>query len=74
VDPWIYTEISRTFLLDEPMLERLSQLNPYSVQSLTRRLIEAHDRGYWNPDEEVLERLREIVEGVAAGARVSEGV
>jgi cobalamin biosynthesis Mg chelatase CobN len=27
-----------------------------------RRLLEAHDRGYWNPDEEVLERLRDIMQ------------
>ncbi len=60
VDPWIYTEISKTFLLDEQMLERLLELNQYSVQSLLKRLLEAHDRGYWNPDEEVLETLRHL--------------
>jgi magnesium chelatase subunit H len=62
VDPWIYTEISNTFLLDEPMFERLRELNPYSVQSLAKRLLEAHERGYWNPDEEVLEKLRSVIE------------
>jgi magnesium chelatase subunit H len=62
VDPWIYTEISNTFLLDEQMFERLRQLNPYSLESLAKRLLEAHERGYWNPDEEVLEKLREVVE------------
>jgi magnesium chelatase subunit H len=62
VDPWIYTEISNTFLLDTAMLERLSGLNPHSVESLARRLLEAHDRGYWNPDENILERLRELAE------------
>ena len=61
VDPWIYTEISKTFLLDEVMLKRLMELNPYSVNSLTRRLIEAHERGYWNPDEEILQKLGELV-------------
>src|ERR1043166_1299458 len=57
VDPWIYTEITDTFLLDDEMLHRLSELNQYSVQALAKRLLEAHERGYWNPDEEVLERL-----------------
>src|SRR3989440_7388933 len=61
VDPWIYTEITKTFLLDDEMLNRLSELNQYSVQSLAKRLLEAHERGYWNPNEEVLEKLREIV-------------
>jgi magnesium chelatase subunit H len=67
VDPWIYTEISQTFLLDRVMFERLFELNPHSVRSLTNRLLEAHNRGYWNPDEEVLERLRE-----SAGALETE--
>jgi magnesium chelatase subunit H len=64
VDPWIYTEISKTFLLDEEMFERLAELNPYSLQSLAKRLLEAHERGYWNPAEEVLEKLREIISQV----------
>ena len=61
VDPWIYTEIARTFLLDASMFNRLQELNPHSVRSLTKRLLEAHDRGYWNPDEEILEKLRDII-------------
>ena len=61
VDPWIYTEISKTFLMDPIMLKRLSDLNLHSVHSLTKRLVEAHDRGYWNPDEEMVEKLRDIV-------------
>src|SRR6266481_961876 len=51
VDPWIYTEISQTFLLDEAMCQRLHELNPYSLESLAKRLLEAHERGYWNPEE-----------------------
>jgi magnesium chelatase subunit H len=62
VDPWIYTEISKTFLLDPIMFERLRQLNPHSLRSLAKRLLEAHERGYWKPDELVLESLREILE------------
>ncbi|MEP6718712.1 MAG: cobaltochelatase subunit CobN [bacterium] len=64
VDPWIYTEISKTFLLDPVMFQRLLELNPHSTRSLTGRLLEAHDRGYWNPDEEVLERLRDTLAGL----------
>lgn len=66
VDPWIYTEISNTFLLDESMFERLRELNPNSLESLAKRLLEAHDRGYWNPDEEVLEKLRGVIERLQA--------
>src|SRR5258706_11604214 len=62
VDTWIYTDIAKTFLLDSTMFDRLQRLNPYSVQSLIKRLLEAHDRGYWNPDEEILEKLLNIIE------------
>ncbi|HKO44373.1 MAG TPA: cobaltochelatase subunit CobN [Pyrinomonadaceae bacterium] len=61
VDPWIYTEISKTYLLDPVMFERLMELNPYSTASLTKRLLEAHERGYWNPDEDVIEKLGELL-------------
>jgi magnesium chelatase subunit H len=64
VDPWIYTDIAKTFLLDSIMLKRLQGLNPYSVRSLIKRLLEAHDRGYWNPDESILEKLRDLIADV----------
>ena len=60
VDDWIYSEVANTFLFDESMLERLRDLNPHSAHSLTQRLLEANGRGYWEVDESVLEKLREI--------------
>src|SRR5437867_2095862 len=67
VDPWIYTEIAQTFLLDEAMCARLHELNPYSLESLAKRLLEAHERGYWNPQEAILEKLREVIERLGHG-------
>jgi magnesium chelatase subunit H len=60
VDDWIYSEVANTFLFDESMLERLRDLNPHSAHSLAQRLLEANGRGYWDVDESVLEKLREI--------------
>jgi len=72
VDEWIYSEVAKTFVLDETMLERLRTLNPHSTHSLIGRLLEAHGRGYWEPDADLLDKLREIsgsledqLEGVA---------
>src|SRR5215813_5631647 len=72
VDDWVYMEVARTFLLDYEMLERLRTLNPHSAHSLVNRLLEASGRGYWEADDETLQRLQEIageledyVEGVA---------
>lgn len=60
VDDWVYTEVAETFALDQAMLERLRTLNPHSAHSLVRRLLEANGRGYWNPNPDLLDRLREI--------------
>ena len=60
VDDWVYTEVAETFALDEAMLERLRNLNPHSAHSLVRRLLEANGRGYWDADQEMLDKLREI--------------
>ncbi|HSL53664.1 MAG TPA: cobaltochelatase subunit CobN [Pyrinomonadaceae bacterium] len=60
VDDWVYTEVANTFLFDEQMLERLRDLNPHSAHSLAQRLLEANGRGYWEVDESVIDRLREI--------------
>jgi magnesium chelatase subunit H len=64
VDDWVYTELAKTFVLDEEMLDRLRQLNPHSARSLVGRLLEANGRGYWAVDEQVIERLREIFAGL----------
>lgn len=60
VDDWVYSEVAQTFALDEAMMERLRNLNPHSAHSLVRRLLEANGRGYWDADEALLGRLREI--------------
>jgi magnesium chelatase subunit H len=72
VDGWVYDEVAETFVLDAQMLERLRSLNPHSARSLVGRLLEAAARGFWNVEDEVLEKLREIfseledrIEGVA---------
>lgn len=61
VDGWIYTEVARTFVLDEAMLDRLRTLNPHSAHSLVGRLLEAHGRGYWDADADLVDKLREVI-------------
>ena len=58
VEPWVYQQLSETYVLDEAMRERLSALNPGAADRLAQRLIEACDRNYWTPDADTLERLR----------------
>jgi len=77
VAPWVYERLSETFVLDETMRERLATLNPVASAKVANRLLEAHDRQYWKPDENMLEALRRageeledrvegVIDGVAA--------
>jgi magnesium chelatase subunit H len=76
VAPWVYRQLTQTFVLDEEMRQRLADLNPTASARVASRLLEAHERQYWTPDESMLEalqragdeledRLEGVVEGVA---------
>jgi len=58
VDPWVYEQISKTFVLDPAMRKRLADLNPAASAKLANRVLEAHERGYWRPDADTLAALR----------------
>ncbi|MBI1250410.1 MAG: magnesium chelatase subunit H [Alphaproteobacteria bacterium] len=75
VAPWIYQRISETYVLDEAMRKRLAALNPKASARMANRLLEAHARSYWAPDEATLDALRDAsddledhLEGIAAPA------
>ncbi|MBI1186157.1 MAG: magnesium chelatase subunit H [Alphaproteobacteria bacterium] len=57
VAPWIYQRISETYVIDPEMRRRLAALNPKASARLANRLLEAHERAYWNPDQETLDAL-----------------
>jgi len=75
VAPWVYRQLTETFVLDPEMRERLASLNPVASAKVANRLIEAHERKYWSPDPEMLdvlrragEELEDRLEGVGVAA------
>lgn len=73
VEPWVYQRLSETFVLDDDMRARLAELNPTASSRMANRLLEAHDRNYWQPDAETLAALQDAadaledrLEGIAA--------
>ena len=58
VSPWVYQRLSEKFILDETMRKRLASLNPAASVKVAHRLLEAHERNYWSPDEATLNALR----------------
>ncbi|WP_293747927.1 magnesium chelatase subunit H [Limnohabitans sp. Rim8] len=59
VQPWVYKQLSETFMLDPAMRDRLAKLNPTASARVVNRLIEASERNYWQPDAETLQALRQ---------------
>jgi magnesium chelatase subunit H len=75
VQPWVYQQLTETFVLDAEMRERLARLNPTASLKVATRLLEASERQYWTPDAATLESLRRAgdeledrMEGVYEGA------
>jgi magnesium chelatase subunit H len=62
VQPWVYQQLTETFVLDPAMRERLAQLNPTASARVANRLIEASERNYWQPDAATLDALRRVGE------------
>ena len=59
VQPWVYKQLSETFVLNPDMRDRLARLNPTASARLANRLIEASSRSYWTPDAETLRQLQQ---------------
>ncbi len=75
VQPWVYQQLTETFMLDPAMRERLAKLNPTASAKVANRLLEASQRKYWNPDAQMLDALRRAgeeledrLEGIYEGA------
>ncbi len=64
VAPWVYQQLTETYMLDDAMRDRLAKLNPVASAKIANRLIEAHERNYWSPDPATLENLRRAGEAL----------
>lgn len=75
VAPWVYQHLAQTYMFDETMRRRLAELNPTASARIANRLIEAHERRYWQPDPSMMDALRRAcdeledrLEGITEGA------
>jgi magnesium chelatase subunit H len=75
VQPWVYQQLTQTFMLDPEMRERLARLNPAASAKVASRLLEASERQYWKPDAAMLDALRRAgeeledrLEGITEGS------
>jgi len=70
VEDWMYEDITKKYVLDTEMQEWLKEVNPYALQNMVERLLEAIERGMWQATEEMKKELQKIyldIEGLLEG-------
>ncbi len=60
VDDWVWDRIAETYVLNEEMRRWFTEVNPYALEQIIKRLYEAHERGLWHASEDIIRKLREI--------------
>ncbi|HJH31514.1 MAG TPA: cobaltochelatase subunit CobN [Methanosarcinaceae archaeon] len=58
VDDWIFDDITKTFVLDDEMRKFFEENNPWALEEIGRRLLEAYERDLWDADPDVIEGLK----------------
>lgn len=60
LEDWMYEELAQKYALDKGMQEWLKEVNPYALQNIAERLLEAIERGMWETTSEMKEGLLEL--------------
>ncbi|QIR39983.1 magnesium chelatase subunit H [Tolypothrix sp. PCC 7910] len=61
-DDWVYDQAADTYALDAEMAEKLRKANPEAFRNIIGRMLEAHGRGFWQADQDKLDKLRQLYE------------
>ena len=60
VDDGVFDDVTRTFLMNEENRRFFEQENPWALEEMARRLLEAAERGLWSPAEDVRDALNAL--------------
>ncbi|MBD2040358.1 magnesium chelatase subunit H [Microcoleus sp. FACHB-672] len=61
-DSWVYNQAADTYAFDPEMANKLREANPEAFRNIVGRMLEANGRGFWQPEAEKLQKLRELYE------------
>jgi magnesium chelatase subunit H len=59
-EDWAWNQAAETYAFDQAMATKLKESNPEAFTNILKRMIEASGRGMWNPDEDTLDRLKNL--------------
>ena len=60
VDNEIFDQALDSLILDEQRRKQIGDNNRFALMAVMERLLEAESRGYWDAEEERLERLKQV--------------
>lgn len=60
VETWVFDSVVETYVKNEENKEWIRENNPYALEEITRRLLEAEARGLWEAREDLLEEVRAV--------------
>lgn len=58
VGDWIFDAIAQTYIMDKEMQAWFKAHNPWAMEDINRRMLEAVQRNLWKPENDVLEALK----------------
>ena len=59
IEDWMYDSIAEKYALDKDMREWMQRVNPYALQNIMDKLLEAINRGLWQADKKMEDDLRD---------------
>ena len=60
IEDWMYEDLAKKYVLDKDMQDWLKDVNPYALQNMTERLLEAIERNLWNASEDLKKQLQQL--------------
>lgn len=60
VEDWNYEALAQHFLGEPKNREWLQEANPWALREIAEKLLEAHQRGMWNAEEETLQMVQNV--------------
>jgi len=60
MEDWMYEGLAQKYALDEEMRQWMQQVNPWALQRITEKLLEAEQRGLWQANDKTKQELKQL--------------
>ncbi|HEY3425051.1 MAG TPA: cobaltochelatase subunit CobN [Negativicutes bacterium] len=60
MEDWMYQGLAQKYAFDEKMQQWMQQVNPWALQRIAEKLLEAAQRGLWQADEQTKQELQQL--------------